>query len=200
MLQDVPTLVQLLKTLQQVPYLASKNLYRVADYFLHMDEQKMRHFCATVSQLREKLSQCPRCFWWQERGAPCSFCTAPMRDQTMVCVIESWHEVLVLEKVQGYKGVYHVLGGVISPLEGVGPQDLTIAPLLQRVREHAVHEIIFATSQTPEGEATAAYIARLLRQEPVKMSCLARGLPVGSALGTMDPLTVYKALSERRPY
>lgn len=200
MLQQIPSLMQLLKSLQQVPYLASKNLYRVADYFLHLDEQKINQFCTILSELRQKLTVCDVCHWWQERHEQCFFCTASGRDQSIVCVVESWHDVLVLEKVQGYKGVYHILQGVISPLEGVGPQDLTIASLVHRVRERAVREVILATSQTPEGEATAAYIARLLRQESVTISCLARGLPVGSALGTMDPLTVYKALSERRPY
>jgi len=96
--------------------------------------------------------------------------------------------------------VYHVLGGVIYPLEGIGPENLTIEPLIERVKHHKITEVILALSQTPEGEATAAYIASKLKQEPVTITCLARGLPVGSSLGTMDRLTVFKALSERRPF
>jgi len=200
MLPHVPTLEHLLKKLQQVPYLASKNLYRVATYFLTMEPQKVEQFCNTLRELNERLKKCDVCFWWQERTQPCFFCTAPKRDQSLVCVVESWDEVLVIEKAQGYQGVYHILGGVISPLEGVGPEHLTIAALFKRINTHQIKEIIFATNQTPEGEATAAYIARQLKEVPVKISCLARGLPVGSMLGTMDSLTIYKALSERRPF
>ena len=104
-----------------------------------------------------------------------------------------------IEKTGGYQGVYHVLGGVISPLDGMGPEDLTINHLLQRINE-AVKEVILATNQTPEGEATAAFIAHKLKKFPVAISCLARGVPVGSSLEFMDRLTVYKALSERRPF
>lgn len=200
MLHEAPTLDHLLKKLQQVPYLASKNLYRVATYFLTLEEQKVDQFCNTLRELQAKLKKCDICFWWQERTRDCFFCHSPKRDQTLVCVVESWDEVLVIEKSQAYRGVYHILGGVVSPLEGVGPEHLTIAALFKRITTHEVKEIIFATNQTPEGEATAAYIARQLKEVPVTISCLARGLPVGSMLGSMDSLTIYKALSERRPF
>jgi recombination protein RecR len=108
--------------------------------------------------------------------------------------------LLAIEKTQGYMGVYHVLGGVISPLEGISVDDLTIEPLIERIEHKNINEVILATNQTPEGEATAAFIARKLRDKNVVVSCLARGLPVGSSLEAMDRLTVYKALSERRPF
>jgi recombination protein RecR len=200
MLHELPTVAQLLKWLQQVPYLASKNLYRVAEYFLNMDEQKMEQFCALLLQAKQNVTKCDLCFTWREKNRPCMFCSSPKRDQATVCVIESWQEMLAIEQTKGYTGVYHVLGGVIYPLEGIGPEDLTIQPLVARVREHKIGEIILALSQTPEGEATATYIAHKLKGDPVRITCLARGLPVGSSLGAMDRLTVFKALSERRPF
>jgi recombination protein RecR len=117
-----------------------------------------------------------------------------------VCVVETWQEILAIEQTKGYLGVYHVLGGSISPLEGVGPEDLTINALLDRVNKGMIKEVILATNQTPEGEATATYIARKLKGNEIDISCLARGLPVGSSLEGMDRLTVFKALSERRPF
>lgn len=118
----------------------------------------------------------------------------------MVCVVETWQELLAIEQTKGYNGVYHVLGGVIYPLNGVGPEDLSIEPLIARIKRQQITEIILALSQTPEGEATASYIASKLKGISVTISCLARGLPVGSSLGMMDRVTVFKALSERRPF
>lgn len=200
MFEDLPTLMQLLKSLQQVPYLASRNLYRVASHFLQMDQARAEQFCKIVLQAKENVVQCDICFCWREKDRACSFCAHPKRDQSLVCVIETWQEMIVLEQTRGYNGVYHVLGGVVCPLDGIGPEDLTIDQLVKRVELGTIKEIILATSQTPEGEATAAYIARKLKDKPIMVSCLARGLPVGSSLGAMDRLTVYKALSERRPF
>lgn len=200
MLDKLPTLTQLLKLLQQVPYLSSKNLYKVADYFLSADEKQVELFCQTVMTAHKKLKPCPICFSWTELGSSCLFCSSAKRNQAIVCVVETWQELLVLEKIQGYEGVYHVLGGVICPLEGIGPEDLTIESLIERVSKGEITELILATNQTPEGQATSAYIARRLKNFSVTISCLARGLPVGSSLEAMDKVTIYKALSERRPY
>ncbi len=200
MLDQVPTLAQLIKTLQQIPYLASKNIYRVATHFLQMDPKKMEHMCAVLLKAREQVVPCPTCFVWKEKDTQCAFCSSEKRDQTVVCVVETWQELLAIEKTDGYQGVYHVLGGVICPLDGVGPEQLTIQPLISRVECKRINEIILATNQTPEGEATAAYIAQKLKDKKVTVSCLARGIPVGSSLEFMDRLTVYKALSERRPF
>jgi recombination protein RecR len=115
-------------------------------------------------------------------------------------VVETWQELIAIEKTGGYTGAYHVLGGAICPLEGIGPENLNIVPLIHRVANSQIAEIILATNQTPEGEATASFIASKLRQSGVKISCLARGIPVGSAIESMDRVTVYKALSERRPF
>lgn len=199
MFQELPTFAQLLKGLQQIPFLASKNLYRVAEHFLQMEPERVEQFCALLQHAKENIVRCQECFCWMERGRNCSFCSSPKRDKQLVCVVETWQELFAIEKTDGYQGVYHVLGGAICPLEGIGPEELTIGPLIKRT-QNGVREIILATNQTPEGEATAAFIARKLKGTNVVVSCLARGLPVGSSLEAMDRVTVYKALSERRPF
>jgi len=199
-LDKLPSLNNFLKTLQQVPYLASKNLYRVAVHFLNMDKQGVEQFCKVLLAAKHNLHKCAICFSWKEKSGECHPCTASNKDQRIVCVVETWQDLLVIERTGGYNGVYHVLGGVICPLDGIGPEDLSIEPLINRIHKNGVKEIILATNQTPEGEATAAFIASKLKNSEVEISCLARGVPVGSSLEFMDRLTVYKALSERRPF
>lgn len=199
MINKLPTLLQLLKELQQVPYLASKHIYRVANHFLEMDERRLEQFCVALSQAQKHLKKCVLCWTWQEADKTCIFCGNPKRDQKTICVVETWYDVWAIEKTESYQGLYHVLGGSICPLEGMGPEDLTIYQLSERVKNGA-QELILALSQTPEGEATGAYIARKLQDVPIKITCLARGMPVGSALETLDRLTLHKALSERRPF
>jgi recombination protein RecR len=200
MLEELPTLAHLLKILQQVPYLASKNLYRVASHFLEMQPQQVAQFCASLEVVKDRLKKCDQCFFWLEVSAGCIFCASTKRDHATVCVVETWQEIVAIEKTKGYIGLYHVLGGSISPLEGVSAEDLTLDALVERVEKGTIKELILATNQTPEGEATASYIARKLKDKNIVISCLARGLPVGSSLEGMDRLTVFKALSERRPF
>lgn len=201
MIEKVPSLAKLCKNLQQIPYLASKNLYRVATYFLTEDNQKIENLCQSILQAHQSIIACPICCMWKERQGKCVFCDDPKRDHSVVCVVETWNELVSIERTEGYKGVYHILGGAISPLEGIGVQDLSIDTLMLRVeKDDRIHEIILATNQTPEGETTAAFIARKLKDQVEKVSCLARGIPVGSSLEMMDKLTVYKALSDRRPF
>lgn len=199
MLESTPSLQQFIKNLQQVPYLASKNLFLVVSHFLEMDYEKAEQFCALLLKAKEQLVYCDICYYWREKDNDCVFCASKRRDQKIICVVEAWYDALAIEKTQGYQGVYHILGGAICPLDGVGPEDLTIVPLIARV-DRGAKEIILATNQTPEGEATSAYIASKLKGRELVISCLARGLPVGSSLGAMDRLTVFKALSERRPF
>ncbi len=199
MINKLPTLLQLLKELQQVPYLASKHIYRVANHFLEMDERRLEQFCTAISQAQQRLKKCAVCWTWQEIDKACIFCSNPKRDQKTICVVETWYDVWAIEKTESYQGAYHVLGGSICPLEGLGPEDLTIYQLSERVKE-GTQELILALSQTPEGEATGAYIARKLQGMKIQITCLARGMPVGSALETLDRLTLHKALNERRPF
>src|SRR5579863_1457180 len=141
MLQDLPTLDHLLKVLQQVPYLASKNLYRVAAHFLEMKPEQMAQFCALLDAAKKKLIKCSNCFYWQEVSAQCLFCSSSKRDQTVVCVVETWQEIIAIENTKGYLGVYHVLGGSLSPLDGIGPEDLTISALIERIEKGTIKEL-----------------------------------------------------------
>lgn len=201
MIEKVPALAQLCKALQRVPYLASKNLYRVATYFLTEQPERIEQLCKTILQAKQVIVPCSYCCVWKEKNRPCVFCDDVKRDHSLICVVETWQELIAIEKTEGYKGLYHVLGGAICPLEGVSAEDLSIDILVKRIAEQQTcKEVILATNQTPEGEATAAFIARKLKDLEVNVSCLARGIPVGSHLETMDKLTVYKALSERRPF
>lgn len=122
------------------------------------------------------------------------------RDQSIVCLVENWHDLLAIENTEGFNGVYHVLGGVISPLDGINPDDLTIDALVDRVAVYEIKEVIMGLNQTPEGEVTASFIDKKLKKTGVVVSRLARGIPVGYSLESMDRVTVYKALSERIPF
>jgi len=198
MIEKLPSFQHLLKILQKVPYLASKNLYRVATHFLDMSPEQVEQFCRALQLAHQRLIKCPQCCAWQAKDQKCLFCFNEKREHAIICVVETWQELLAIEKTGGYKGVYHVLEGVISPLEGIGPEHLTIKLLVARAP--GVREIILAMNQTPEGEATSAYIAHQLQHTSVKISVLAQGVPVGSSLEFVDRLTVYKALAERRPF
>lgn len=207
MIDGLPALKQLFRQLQQVPYLASRNIYHVAEYFLKMDQEKSQQFINAISEVKAKISKCDICWVWKEKDKDCVLCFDTKRDRSKICVVETWQDLLALEKTGGYQGLYHVLGGAISPLDGLNPEDLSIEQLINRVKNQVKNqeniEVILALNQTSEGEVTAAFIARKLQvslESSVLISCLARGVPVGSILETMDRITVYKALAERRPF
>jgi recombination protein RecR len=199
MIDKLPTIKKLMRHLHQVPFLATKNLYRVTAYFLQMDQERLEQFCATLKEAKEKIVECQICFVWKEKDTNCAFCDDLGRDETIICVVESWHELLVIERTQSYRGMYHVLGGVISPLDGISAKDLKIEQLIDRASK-GVSEIIFALNQTPEGEATSAFIARKLAGMTIKITTLAKGVPIGSNLEFVDRLTVSKALADRRSF
>lgn len=198
MMDKLPAFSQLLRILQKVPYLASKNVYKVANHFLAMTPSQLEQFCLALMQAHQQLQRCSICCALAEVSTGCLFCTSPKRDATVICVVETWQELMTIERAGGYTGVYHVLGGAISPLDGIGPDQLSIAQLLARV-EHA-KEIILATNQTPEGEATATYLAVQLRKFKIPLTSLAKGVPAGSTLEYMDRLTIHRALLDRRPF
>lgn len=197
--EKLPTVKRLMRQLQQVPFLASKNMYRVMSHFLKMDKDKLDQFCRVLRDVKDNVTFCKHCFVWQEKADGCMFCDDNGRDKTTICVVESWQELMVIERTEGYRGLYHVLGGVISPLDGIGPSDLYIDQLVARV-DDSISEIILAMNQTTEGEATTAFIARRLKSFSVKVSCLAKGVPIGSSLEFIDRLTVSKALADRKPF
>ncbi len=200
MLRKLPSLERLIRQLQRVPYLASKNVYRIAAYFMNCSDAQVDQLCKAIIDARKNTASCTICFNWHESESLCSICADERRDNSSVCVVETWHELVAIERAGGYHGVYHVLGGVLSPLEGIGPEDLEIEPLIKRVKTSSVKELIFATNPTPEGEATASFIASKLKGVPVQLTKLASGIPVGSNLEYMDRVTIYKALSGRNPF
>lgn len=197
MIKHVPTIDRIFKQLQHVPYLASKNVYRVLDHFLTMEPHERDAFVQAVQALNTHVTACSICSAWKEVDRGCAFCDDGQRDQRVVCVVAKWYDISVIERSNAFSGTYHVLGGLICPLDGVGPEDLSIAQLCQRVRERHVREVVLALSQTPEGEATSSYIAQQLENSGVAITCLARGVPVGSSLEHTDQITLQKALSER---
>jgi recombination protein RecR len=199
MFWQLPAFQQLIRQLQRVPYLASKNVYKVAIYFLTSDNATVEHLCATILEAKKKLHPCTRCFNWAEEGELCIICTNQRRNHSVICVVETWYDLFAIENAGEYTGAYHVLGGALCPLEGIGPDQLTIQPLLKRL-DTTVKEIIFATNPTPEGEATASYIWSKIDKKSIHISKLASGVPTGSTLEYMDRVTIGKALLGRQPF
>jgi recombination protein RecR len=197
----LPQLQQLIQQLQQLPYLASKNVYRVAHHILGYSEDQLKRLLYAVEVAHRSTIKCPVCYAWKEREQNCYWCTSSRRTQNIVCVVETWHDLCAIERAGGYTGVYHVLGGVLSPLDGIEAEDLTITELVARIRNGPIEECILAMNQTLEGEATIACITRALQpyRPALRLSCLSRGIPVGSPLDMLDRLTVGKAIAERRP-
>lgn len=200
MFKNLPTLERLIRQLQRIPYVASKNIYRVALYFLETDDVHIERLCAVILEAKKNIKRCTICCNFSEGALVCCFCENSSRDKSQVCVVETWHDLVAIEKAGGYTGVYHVLGGALSPLEGIGVDDLSVSQLIERIKQGVIKEVIFATNPTPEGEATASYIASKIQQLPLVISKLASGVPIGSNLGSMDRVTVYKALLGRRPF
>lgn len=199
MIKHIPSLEKLIRQLQHVPYLASKNLYRVAAYFLSSDQRSIDYLCQAILEAKEKVRPCKCCFNWTQMSDLCVICANDKRDRTSICVVETWHDLLAIERTQDYHGLYHILGGILCPLEGVGPDDLTIDALLLRIDEN-VREVILATNPTPEGEATASYIVSKLEDKSLLISRLASGIPIGYSLEQMDRVTIHKAIAGRRPF
>ena len=200
MFEDIPSLKRLLSQLQHIPYLASKNLYRVASHFLSTDKKELEQLCQSLLEVKDKVRHCKICFNWTEKTDDCTICISDKRDKRIICVVETWHDLLAIEKTEDYNGTYHVLGGCLCPLEGIGPDDLKIDELLKRI-DDSIEEIIFATNPTPEGEATASFIASRFQEGlPMKISRLASGVPIGSSLEYMDRITIHKAMTGRRPF
>lgn len=198
-MQQLPTFQQLVRQLQKVPFLASKNVYRVASFLLDADQKFIENFCKLIFDARARVKHCQICFNWAEGEALCSLCSHPKRDRSRICVVETWHDLCALERAEQYTGVYHILGGSLSPLEGRGPEQLQIESLIKRVDE-TVKEIILATNPTPEGETTANFIASRLASKQIVISRLASGMPTGSSLEYLDRITISKALMGRRPF
>lgn len=190
-------LSRLVEQLQKLPGIGAKGAQRIAFHVLKNPRDDAERLCDAIRAVKEQVTYCSTCNNITATD-PCVFCTGATRDQRVICVVEEPQNVMVVEKTREYRGLYHVLMGVLSPLQGVGPDDLKIKGLLERVTAGGVDEVILATSPTVEGEATALYLARLLRQLGVRASRIAMGVPVGSDLEYADEVTMTRAMEGRR--
>ena len=190
-------LSRLVEQLQRLPGIGAKGAQRIAFHVLKNPRDDAERLCDAIRDVKEQVTYCSTCNNITAID-PCVFCTGATRDQRVICVVEEPQNVMVVEKTREYRGLYHVLMGVLSPLQGTGPDDLKINGLLERVSAGGVDEVILATSPTVEGEATAVYLARLLRQLGVRASRIAMGVPVGSDLEYADEMTMTRAMDGRR--
>ena len=190
-------LTRLVEQLQKLPGIGAKSAQRLAFHVLRHPREDAERLCEAIRDVKERVTYCTNCNNITDAD-PCAFCTSGSRDQRVICVVEEPQNVSVVEKTREFRGVYHVLMGVLSPLHGVGPDDLKIKGLLARVGDGAVDEVILATNPTVEGEATALYLARLLKPLGVRVTRIAMGIPVGSDLEYTDEVTMTRAMEGRR--
>ncbi|MBM3778171.1 MAG: recombination protein RecR [Acidimicrobiia bacterium] len=192
-------LARLVEQLQALPGIGPKGAQRLAFHILRTPREQAERLCDAVRDVKDRVTYCSVCHNITDTD-PCGFCTSPARDPRTICVVEEPQNVSVVEKTGGFKGQYHVLMGALSPLHGVGPDDLKIAGLLARVGGGQVDEVIVATNPTVEGEATALYLARLLKPLGVRVTRIAMGLPVGSDLDYADEVSMTRAMEGRREF
>jgi recombination protein RecR len=190
-------LTRLVEQLQKLPGIGAKGAQRLAFHVLRTPREDAERLCDAIRDVKELVTYCSLCNNITDVD-PCPFCTSDSRDQKVICVVEEPQNVSVVEKTREFKGVYHVLMGALSPLHGVGPDDLKVKGLLQRVGAGGVTEVILATNPTVEGEATALYLARLLKPLGVRVTRIAMGIPVGSDLEYADEVTMTRAMEGRR--
>jgi recombination protein RecR len=190
-------LQDLVDELGMLPGIGPKGAGRIAFYVLSAPPEEVERLIAALAAVKERVRFCERCFNVSEEPL-CPVCQDPRRDQSTICVCEEPKDVLALERTREYRGLYHVLGGAIDPIAGIGPDQLHIRDLLQRLGAEPVHEVILATNPNIEGEATAAYLARALRALDVPVTRLASGLPVGGDLEYADEVTLARSLEARR--
>jgi recombination protein RecR len=190
-------LARLVEQLQKLPGIGAKGAQRLAFHVLKNPREDAERLCEAIRDVKERVTYCSICNNITDSD-PCRFCTDPSRDAGLICVVEEPQNVTVVEKTGGFRGTYHVLMGALSPLHGIGPDDLKIKGLLGRVGGGGVEEVILATNPTVEGEATALYLARLLKPLGIRVTRIAMGIPVGSDLEYADEVTMTRAMEGRR--
>lgn len=190
---------KLIEELRKLPGVGRKTAQRLAFHLLKVSKEEATELSRAIEAAKEKVRLCSVCFGITEKD-PCEICTDKTRDATTVCVVEEATDVFAFERTADFHGKYHVLGGSLSPLDGVGPEDIKVRELIERVNRESIKEIILATNPNAEGEATALYIAKLLKPVGIKVTRIARGLPVGSDIDLADQVTLSRALHGRSEY
>jgi recombination protein RecR len=197
MAQNVAPLAKLIEQFERMPGIGRKSAQRLAFYILNMDKNEAKAFTDTIVQAHEKIRRCKVCSDLTDDEL-CYVCKNPARDKSIICVVEDSRDVAAIERTHEFHGVYHVLHGVISPMNNIGPEDITVKSLITRLGSDEVKEVIMATNPTVEGEATAMYISRLIKPLGLIVTRLAYGVPVGADLEYADEVTLSRALEGRR--
>jgi recombination protein RecR len=192
----MPLLRDLIEKLQWLPGIGRKSAQRIAFYLQKMDTTRVQELTDAIMRARTRLKECSVCYNLSEKK-PCEICIDAGREKDRICVVEQPSDVMVIEKTSEYRGVYHVIHGVISPIDNIGPEDLRIDALVNRLRNGSITEVIIATNPTTEGDVTAIYIAKLIKPLGIKVTRIARGLPMGSDLDLADTTTLSRALEGR---
>ena len=185
---------KLIQEFSNLPGIGRKTAQRLTFYILQIEKEKVSNLSQALIEIKEKIHNCIVCNGITEDEI-CSVCTDPNRDNNIICVVEHSHDIIVFEKTNGFNGRYHVLGGALSPLDGVGPEDLNIQNLFERIDDGM--EVILATNSNVEGETTALYLTKILSKKEIRLSRLARGIPIGSDLGYIDSATLVRAMEGR---
>lgn len=190
-------MANLYEQLRRLPGVGSKTAMRLAYHIIDMPEGEVQQLAEALSNAKKSIHYCSQCYNLTD-GEKCAICSDPSRDSFTICVVEQPQDIAAMERSHGYNGLYHVLHGVLSPLDGVGPDKLRIRELFQRLQQESISEIIIATNSDVEGEATATYLAQLLKPIGITVSRIAHGLPMGGDLEYADEVTLSKALENRR--
>lgn len=191
-----PSIEKLIESFEKLPSIGNKTAVRLAFHILNASKEDTEEFVKSIQDAKNNLKFCSKCYNISDTD-PCDICSNPKRDQTKICVVEDVKDVVAIEKIHEYKGLYHVLHGSISPMDGIGPDDIKIKELLSRLMSGEVKEVILATNPKVEGEATAMYISKLIKPMGIKATRLAHGIPVGGDLEYTDEFTLGKAFEGR---
>lgn len=199
MLSLPKSLTRVIQELSKLPGIGPKTAQRLAFHLLKKEQMDLNQLGNSISDMKKDIIFCGRCHTMAETN-PCSICGDSQRDQKIICVVEEPLDAIALDKTRQFKGLFHVLGGVLNPMEGIGPDQLTIAQLVQRISDEGTVEIIIATNPTLEGETTALHLSKILKPLEVRLTRIARGLPMGGDLEYADEVTLSRALEGRRDY
>lgn len=198
MAEYIAPIERLINEYRKIPGVGARTAARYAFATLNLSDEDVARFADAIIGVKRDVRICPICFGLSEAEGGCEICTSPDRDSSVICVVEEAKDVITMERVRGYRGTYHVLGGALSPLDNITVNDLTIKELVARVDKGGVNELIIATNPTPKGDTTAAYIARIFEGYPVRVSRLAYGIPVGADIEYADEITLLRAMEGRR--